>query len=239
MAGTHAFKIANEFIGWGDTKPGGLFFSGNEGAAPFTDIDKLLASEGQRHVVETEFNWSTLGNKGAGIRNFTAKIAAAVSASISPEDWTGYRDQILWAEGSGVFQTNLYPLGKPRLDSWEEHYEKTFGFGKNDLAAYQEHVRKTRFPILKEFRDELKPQATICFGSSYAAYFMLMLKLDAAAATTVPEGAEKHLKVFDNEKVLITPFFGQGQMSDELVRELVAVLKRWNVCLDHTKVLKT
>lgn len=133
-----------------------------------------------------------------------------------------YRDDELWREGSWIFQSNLYPLGKPNLREWPEHYEPLFGFSEHDRAEYKSAVRKIRFPLIRKFREESKRQATICFGNAGWDDFELLLELDPKNAIQT----KSQTKTYQDERIMLVTFLGQG-FSNGLAAQVSAQLKIW------------
>jgi hypothetical protein len=219
------FAIANEMLGWGDPQ-GGAWFIGLEEASVWNNdnLPQLLALQGESYVSETKWNWKELGASGRGIRDYTSKIVQPLSQSHRERSWKEYRDEKLWGQGSKVFQSNLYPLGKPSLKDWPEHYGDLFGFGLKDRERYREVVRKTRFPLIQRLRERQCPQAVVCFGVYGWEDFQDMLGLDRASASWPDED----VAVFSQERVILTPFLGQG-MSNEKAAAVTKQLLEWSV----------
>ena len=93
-----------------------------------------------------------------------SQIATSLSRTTHGVD--EYARRCLWFHGYGVFQANLYPLGKPRCHQWPSHYKDLFGLGPADQERYKLIVRKKRFPLIRQFQSRHRPQATICFAKT-------------------------------------------------------------------------
>ena len=183
------FDIANNYLGWGDpgeNGPGIWCIGIEEGTEwgreePKKHPEELLLSgldRGRRQIARlyqrTNGTWyeSAQWDEYCPIFGVIASITTALSSS--GLDLERYKKEKLWTKHSGVFHTNLYPLGKREdtLKAWPPYYKDLFGYGENDWDVYQEKVKDRLVQIQKRWR-QYKPLATVCFGTSrdYATKF--------------------------------------------------------------------
>jgi hypothetical protein len=217
------FKIVNEFLGFGEPS-GKIWFIGIEeggkwpknhaefknGIKEYRDSGGILYNE----------NWGTLKSPIHIVISKT--IAGLANNGIT---WWDYRDQYLFRKGTDVFQTNLYPLGKKETKIWYEYYKEWFGYGREDNDKYVKDVKESRFQILEDFWLKKSPDITICFGKTYWPEFKELLHLNGQ-----PETCEDgHMQVYRRKRVVLTPFFGRGHMSDKRIKSLVSILKDMNI----------
>jgi hypothetical protein len=230
-------EIALRQIGWGDPT-GGVWFVGLEGAAAWTNQDELDAfaqrpaaiSDGDI-LYECSDPPSNIADEHqhdprGQVWRWQSQIATLLS--LTPRSVDEYARRCLWFRGSGVFQANLYPLGKPRLSQWPAHYQQLFGLGPADQERYKLIVRKRRFPLIRSFHQRARPQATICFGKTCWNEFEDLFDLWEGPAD--PE-SDDNLRSYAARRILLVPFLGVGQMSDVLARRIIARLSDWNVSL--------
>lgn len=235
------FDLLCRTIGWGDPNDG-LWFVGIEEAIPWRTIDEiedfrnrptLRKHEIDDHTVYTDMVRSSpvdseRGRRRPQIPNYQSYIANALSSS-GPHSIDAYRDERLWRDGSAVFQSNLFPLGKPtEARPLPPHYKDLFGYGPNDMKEYEHDTKAVRFPLLRLFHSYSKPQATVCFGkgrnNSYWHRFVELFKLTS--------GTENGNGVvcYPREHIVFTPFFGRG-MSYGTANEVTKQLSAWDVKL--------
>jgi hypothetical protein len=219
------FDVLNNFFGWGDPN-GGVWFIGLEEALAWTKESEPAIRElhGKTHVFAKNDDWDA--NKGSGIRDYTSKIVQPLSVSYSNKTWRDYRDNQMWLDGSRLFQANLWPLGKKNLKTWPAEYSELFGFGPDDREDYYHAVRATRFPRLRDYWMKQKPAATICFGVSGWKEFVRIFELNTANAHWLK--GDERLGAFENEKIILTPFMGQG-MSNDRAKLITEQLQAWKV----------
>lgn len=241
---TPELEIALKYLGWGD--PGsradrGLWFIGIEEAIAWgggnasdraldairAEIAKFGEGLGDRHIEQVTH--APEGEKGRPIRQYTTKIIWGVLQNKQGLTQDSYARERLWREGSKILQANLYPLGKPELKSdWPAHYKEIFGLGKDQLAEYVNLVRTIRFPFLYKLWESYSPQATVCFGNTYASDFQLAFRLHDWNRDADP------LLINDGKRVILTPHFssyGKGGMNDKIVEQVIEKLLQWGVRL--------
>lgn len=175
-----AFNIVNGYLGWGDPSEGGIWFVGIEEAEEWGIVEEDYPEEAQKDQLERariqikrgdqrlQDGWYEYSKwKSKEGKSHVLKVIAEISSELSGSgsSLVDYKKDRLWRAGYKVFQTNLYPLGKPTTSSWLPHYKKLFHLGPEDLSQYEEKVKK-RLDKIKERWVESKPQATVCFGTS-------------------------------------------------------------------------
>jgi hypothetical protein len=109
---TDTLKDINQWLGWGDPKQG-VWFVGIEEGATFTR-ENISGIHGRRyHPV------GQVGNRNSPVAIRTGKIVCGVTGS---PDLAEYRRSRMGWTGSGVFNANMFPVGKPSLKSWPSTY---------------------------------------------------------------------------------------------------------------------
>lgn len=230
---TAAFLAANRYLGWGEPRHG-LWFVGLEEASTWSDrseeeVVRLYAALGEVSPAGSQIDFEALGAEGRRIRHTISRISSVVSASAAqqpdPERWRWYHDNKLWRVGSRGFQANLYPLGKSSFDEWPALFEKLFGFGSADREAYRQFVASTRFLRIRARWLEDRPLATVCFGISGWQDFKAVFPLTTPTRTL----AGGQIEVFDQERVVLTPFFRANLVTNEAARAVGTLLRAWGV----------
>jgi hypothetical protein len=130
---------------------------------------------------------------------------------------------LLWAPGSRVFNTNLYPLARPAV-RMQPGYFRTH-FGVSTPQEYETRVCEQRFPALRAFRDAAKPQAVVCFGKSFWPQFEKLFQLTAKDRR--PSGDGKWW-FHDRERIVLAPFFGYWHMNRDRASAIAGKLREWN-----------
>jgi len=218
---TNNFDILNNWLGWGDPKHG-LWFIGMEEGAVF---DKS-SIEPRRNK-----NFSTVdGNETAEwpIANKTAKI---ISKLCNIENVKKYRDTVMWHKESQIFNGNLFPLGKPSLKNWPNHYKELFAYDLNNVDEYINKVELDRYRNFKNFQQDYEPQAIICFGKSYWNKFEKVF-------VKFPENKQKYedlnIVVYEEDKVILTGHISYGtHFTNKALSFVVDTLSRWKVLEDN------
>ena len=77
---------------------------------------------------------------------------------------------------------------------------------------YLSDVRSTRYPIINDKWNEVKPSLTICFGSTYWPEFENLFKLGHSSFETYNNGSIRH---YPKEKILLSKFFNNYLKIDE------------------------
>ena len=229
---TEHFEILNNFMGIGEPA-GGIWFVGLEEAYQWNknveDDKKWYDRYKDRYFCietgEIDRSAKEYGKGFTKIYDIMSKILTGLKTN--PDEfngWKRYRAKVLFQKGSGVFQTNLYPLGKKRLAEWPPHYERIFGFGKNDIDRYLSIVREQRFPKLRAFWKKSRPLSTICFGVAGWGDFVNLFELDKEEFME-----EDSIRVYKKQKTIFSPFFDYRHMSHKRISRIVNDLKHMEV----------
>lgn len=226
---TRAFEEVNNYLGTGDPS-GGVWFIGLEEGEAWEDSSEKEIMEfyvGREFAYVTDKERAAFSIGGQKIREFMCKMVQPFSDQFKAKSWNDFHKEVLWEKGYGVFQANLYPIGKPFRNVWLPHFKTLFGFGPEDRQEYEKYVRGTRFKKISLMRQESVPQATICFGMSGWDDFKLLLNLNQSPSKEL----FKNVICYENEKVILTPHFANGHMSDEKTDIIKSKLKKFNVRL--------
>ena len=217
------FQTACSLLGWGDPQ-NGIWFIGVEEATAWTKelLESHVKNGSPQYAPESKRNWKELGYAGKSIRDYTSKVVQPLSRQYFKKSWQEYRDGILWAEGSQIFQANYFPLGKPSLKDWPSQYAELFELKSSDLKKYKELVRECRAPLLQKLWKDSKPQATVCFGIYAWREFESLFQLNPDSAKWLDED----IAVYEEQKIILSPFLGQG-MSDMKAKFITEQLEKW------------
>lgn len=223
----------NNFMGIGEPA-GGIWFVGLEEAYQWNknveDDKKWYDRYKDRYFCietgEIDRSAKEYGKGFTKIYDIMSKILTGLEDSPKREcnGWREYRANVLFQKGSGVFQANLYPLGKKRLAEWPPHYEEIFGFGKNDIDRYLSIVREQRFPKLRAFWKKSRPLSTICFGVVGWADFGDLFELDKDEFEE-----DDSIRVYKKQRTVFSPFFDYRHMSHKRISRVVNDLKHMEV----------
>jgi hypothetical protein len=225
-----------QHIGWGDPAENGLFFVGIEETLSWRAEDIARHSEnsvqeGGLTYYAAEGNPDDRPRTKTRIPQWVSKIACRTSKSFrnhaDSKAWSKYSDQRLWMKGSGVFNANLFPLGKPRTKDWPEGYKTLFDVGSKETAEYEAAVRQIRYPALRKFWTSRRPAATVAFGKRYWPKFESAFDLNGFNSLS----SDGRLKFYPDKRFILAPFFGYWHMSDAVVESICTQLDRWNVSI--------
>jgi hypothetical protein len=212
------FEILNKFKGFGNPT-GDFWFIGIEEALPTTTENLQETLKNYKTEIlstktgEIKETAEKLGNKFTKVYDIMSKI-------IKGDNWKEYRDNRLLQADSNEFQMNLFPLGKPRVSNWPTHYNELFSIPSIDI--YIDHVKTTRFKMLKGYWDKYKPRVTICFGSSFLNEFKLLFNLSDSEEILFKE---EKIYFYPQERVLITPFFDYRQLKSKGLMKIIEIIK--------------
>ena len=213
------FEILINFKGFG--RPNGkIWFVGIEEAADFKNNYGEIINEYSKGWFpfksgSIQEDSKRYGNHYTQVYGIMAKIMIGLFPTT---DWRAYEHESLLTEKGNEFQMNLYPLGKKSLKTKIEDYEKMFEL--SDQQEYLDKVRRERFPKLFDFWKQHSPEFTICFGIGNIADFKDTFRLGEATSLM-----ESKLILFEKEKILITPFFGNRFMGKNKIDEAVKIIK--------------
>ncbi|HET7118598.1 MAG TPA: hypothetical protein VFI29_19035 [Hanamia sp.] len=213
------FEILNDFKGFGIPN-GKIWFVGLEEAADFkNNYEEILKEYAKGYFPfkagSIEEDAKSNGNHYTQIYSIMAKI---ITGLFPTTDWRTYRRESLLTKNGNEFQMNLYPLGEKNLKTSFVDYEKMFGF--KNKPEYLDIVKKKRFPILFEFWKQHAPEFTICFGIGNIDDFKKAFHLGTGKPLMNAE-----LVLFEKERVIITPFFGNQNMGQNKIDETLKIIK--------------
>lgn len=213
------FKVFNEFKGFGNPK-GKIWFVGLEEAADFeSDLERLIEkySKGvlsfEPGLIENDAK--RLGNRFTKVYDVMSKIIVGLQPEL---DWKSYRNNLLLTTESNEFQMNLYPLGKKNLAKWNAFYETQFGF--KNKQNYLSIVQEKRFPMLFDYWKTYSPSFTICFGIGNIQDFERLFNL-----TQGERIMESNSIFFEDQRVLVTPFFDNRNMGQSRIDATIKILQ--------------
>jgi hypothetical protein len=218
LIGTELFKAVNNWLGWGDPD-NGLWFIGMEEGATFNGSEiKRKGKQFDPIEDDKDLNWN--------VANTTAKV---ISKLLNHQNFYEYRDNLMWKNGSKVFNGNLLPLGKPKRSDWPSAYEELFGFGHNDYSAYIQEVKKDRYNLFREFRERMNPQAVVCFGKDFWPEYV---SLFVQNPNDIKLYSEYNVVVYEKDRVILTGHFSYGRWMPNISVQFVAdQLSKWGVKL--------
>ncbi len=144
---------------------------------------------------------------------FMAKIMRARDGHESWADRVGVNEYIRTQLGRSEGQTFLTELSPvPASDAADKRWMQMF---KNKDPQLEGKIRRRR-EKLKQLLEDGRPRLVICYGLPKAEDFADLLGIKWEPIS------EKAFKSADS-RCLLLPFFGQGQMSREVVEELLTV----------------
>ena len=139
------------------------------------------------------------------------------------------RERMGW-RGSGVFNANLFPLGKPSLAEWPASYSRLLGVSRSEYEAVREDLYAERAKLFRRMRRKYQPQAVVCFGKSCWSRFEEVFV--TAPARWVQPDRSLDIHAYESDRVILTPHFARGSlMPNTAVDSVVTILRRWNVRL--------
>lgn len=236
MSPLDCFNTVNKCLGWGD--PGNseegarsLWIIGIEEATAWASEEEVANCIGDYKcdflpvTKADKKSWVTGGSK---IRYYTSLIAVELSKMASEGEELDYEKEILWEEGSGICQANLFPLGKPSLVASHDKDELRRFWGISSSSEYYDKVKSERLPHFKSLHHRYNPLATICFGKSNWEMYENIFGLKNGCFL----GPRKdNILVFERQRFILTGFLDNRQMSREKTKDIARQLKTWNVTL--------
>ena len=223
MLGNENFKTVNEWLGWGDPKEG-LWFIGMEEGELFTEetVSQFRGTNIGYSYVEADDRpkWP--------VANKIAKIAAHL---LGLSNYESYRDTVLWRKGSRVFNGNILPLGKRSRSAWPEYYHDLFGVSHEEYRQYFNEHKDERYQRFRELRQEMKPQAIVCFGKGFWQQFEDLFLSGSNEEPTRDGGC----LVYQRARLILAGHFSRGSAFPNTDLDiLVNRLKLWKVQIGST-----
>jgi len=233
------FDFICRVLGWGDPQRG-IWFIGMEEATKWCSELQISQYRNRNSLRRIDLRGETAyidsvdpanryehhsgGSRRKQIMNMQTRISMPLSEA-GPKVMEEYREQRLWCDNSGVFQSNIFPLGKPKVrDPLPKEYKTWFGYGPSDHEKYVRDTKLFRFDLIRRLRETYKPQVIVCFGKSFWHHAAEIFEL--REITTFSD----NLGFFERERVVLTPFLGQGMSCDQATT-VAQRLKQWGVRL--------
>ena len=240
------FDYLNLLMGWGDpgcTAAPGLWFIGIEEAERWCceqiaeegierSRARSAANNGTWENINQEIRdgWNGLGREGLSIRKGMAYISYRLTENCSEnvEGAEQYRHSRMFDLGSGTFQSNLFPLGKPQASNPLPQEAMDF-YGLDNMQDYKDRIGAARFRALRAFWGGKSPRAIVCFGKTRWHEFRGALGLIHEAGEIRGNGK---LCVYPESRVVMTPHFSRNAFTRALQNEVVSLLQHeWGVTL--------
>jgi hypothetical protein len=221
---TKWFDILNGFKGFGNPEAN-IWFVGIEEGSNWSGSPEEDRKAYERY--EKGYFWSEPQeeNEYTSVYDVMSKIIFGLG--VASGAILEYRDKVMFKKDGGVFQANLYPLGKPTVKTWPGYYKQVFGYGESEIERYKKDVRQTRFPELRKFWEQYSPSITICFGSTFWSDYKKLFCLDAEPDEILDSG---YMEIFRRGKrvIYLTPFFSYRRhcMPKERIDKLVQRLRQ-------------
>jgi len=216
------FDIVNSYIGLGEPN-NSLWFIGLEEAGGWKEcwIDDRDDYEAySKHIKQrAEKDVEPISRAYAWISKICTKLILH-----NDMEWSVFRKKHLFKKDCPVFQSNLYPLGKPSRQDYPDHYKSVFGYS---LDEYNNLKHEKRWKNIKDYGDKSSPQATICFGQEGWNSFLNMLEISKSPSRKLNNGK---IHIFENDRVILTHFF-RNNSGGEILETIVPILNSWNVSL--------
>jgi hypothetical protein len=242
------FKVLNEYVrGQGDPK-GKVWFVGLEESEPWTEQDlkqnlelykkdatplnknELCKSDKKRQNDGERYTPINLIMSKIIVRAWPEELPKNLYQNASETDqFRYYKYNRLRQRGSGTFQVNIYPLGKKNRNSWDDNYQKLFGFGPEDQKAYYGAVRDKRFPNIRKLWKDSEPKITICFGKEGWHDFRLLFELDERPDRIINDGKKNECCIYEDKRIILTPFFFDSFMNTDTIGQVVDEIKAFTV----------
>ncbi len=233
------FEIVSRYLGWGDPNNHGLWCVGiEEGSYTYESAEdirmrlrEVVTDSGITYHPSSEpvvQDHSRFSDWAGDIPTWVAKIASGLSKTCA--DWRQYRETRLWLAGSHVFNANLYPLPKQRIETKPAQYARLFGVDSGDFGSYYRDRCNSRHQLLRSYWQAKEPGATICFGKREWPKFREVFGIAGTLSGATRDGGIERYEIMGRGFIL-APFFGRGAMTDERARAIVRILREWNVTL--------
>jgi len=218
---SQSFKRLCKYLGWGNPK-GKVWFVGLEpGGDGYTSLKDVVKMVRAKKSLVAPYE----GVAGGHVAEKEAQILSGLRSD-GDNQWRAYIRDHLWTKEGVVLHANIFPLDRPGTDRWPPQYKRLFGFGAEDWDEYVYWVEKLRWPLLRKLKEEVSPTATICFGSSFRAYFKTAFGLLESVKSFVNE---PRIVVYEKERVILTPFLGRRQFFEADKVAVIDVLRRWGL----------
>ena len=155
-----------------------------------------------------------------------------------------YQSDFLGTKKGKTILTEIYPIPCPSFDKWDKWQYKGELYTKliskySSKKEYQEEIEEKRISILSNIikSNNGVAKAIICYGKSSWKIFKKVFKGIEFKNSKYDMKSKKsgksnsyHFEVGElpnqNTKIILTPFFGNGAMSDDLMEKLLEEIKK-------------
>jgi len=226
-------EILFRYLGNGDLDTAKVWFFGIEEAELWNEetIKEIYKFRGTYGVVDTGYisgKAKEYGRKFTKTYDIMSKIILGLKKEPwEDKEWKAYRDEKLFTKGSDAFQGNLYPLGKKGIDTWPADYKHLFGLDRSDYYELMLKERTGRFAVIRQTRKTYCEPLIICFGSSFWSEFISCFDLG-----NMPFNDQDLFRVYSEEKMILTPFFGyrgKSGMTKRRIENLIGIINKLGI----------
>jgi hypothetical protein len=216
MEGTpeERFQLFCQYLGSGnvDSK---LWFVGIEEGGEIVEADL----QRQLDVCKEQNSYFSDTSSRTSVWRIIAELVHPLYPNIPFEEFR--RDLFLDAEHSHFFLTELFPLSRPNISGWPDQYKRLFGYGAKDTEQYLSDVRSTRYPIIYNKWNKVKPSLTICFGKTYWGEFENLFKVGHSFFKIHNQG---NIRFYPQERIIMCKFINNYRKADEIdeLRDFIA-----------------
>ena len=211
---TALMRYATRLLGRGDPCCAKIWFVGIEDTAHLRSMSDLNTVGGRSYMTM---------NGCAGMRTavytIISKVVMGLRGQTNNSAWRAYHDKELFSRNSGVFLTNLYPLGKRLEKEWPGNYRRWLGMTCEQYYRSLQQGTLPRFRHLRVQHCRYNPPLTICCGKRHWKHFSACFALDGVEYEDVGR-----FRCYRNAGFIMTEFFRSTRMSDACIRKLVCWL---------------
>ncbi|MBI3985848.1 MAG: hypothetical protein HY343_02930 [Lentisphaerae bacterium] len=209
-------RYAMRLLGRGDPRHAKIWFVGLEDTTHLRNLSDLKRL-GERSYI----TMNGCAGTHTSVYRIISKIVTALHDQTLDSAWRKYHDTELFSKESGVFLTNLYPLGKRIEAEWPENYRRWLRMTRKQYYRCLQQGMLPRFKYLREQHRRHKPHLTICCGKRHWKHFSACFALDGEKYEDVGR-----FRCYRRAKFVMTEFFRSTRMPDECIRHLVTWLNK-------------
>ncbi|MCX6152610.1 MAG: hypothetical protein NT007_00460 [Candidatus Kapabacteria bacterium] len=206
-------KFSETFLGYGDKESAKIWFIGIEEGKEFQKLEDL----------KTEAENFQISKEGESYHSPIYDVMTKIWEGLKCDDKQVSKAE-LFKKGNPVIQSNIYPLGKHSIYSWEKNYSEWFGF-ENEKEYYdwiESEVINKRFEIINNFKKENDNLLIICFGKAEWKHYIQCFDLE----NNFYLGFNDDFRIYKEQKIILTPFFNAGRgMNNKNIGILVEKIK--------------
>ncbi len=162
-------------------------------------------------------------NKYPSVWMWMAKIVRALRGE---DDWKNNRHAKIYIRerlghsNGETFLTELLPLPKRSAGSWPPEYTNLY----KTMKAYRADILPHRKAMLRRLIEAHSPQYLFCYGKSNYSHYKEILGLGGEEWQLL-NGTKIELNTFGSTRAILSPFWGNGQISYANVALLIKHLK--------------